>query len=165
MQQLRNFFDEVGHSATQAQISMSQGIVTVWTMSTHANTSRNAARTIDIELRRTLTAELPPALRRLYRRVLEETLAQGVPVDAGAVAVVLSVMDENFEDPLHFAPERMEELLWFAVTAFCDSFGLAVPGACAEALFAIVAIGLACPTIGANAKDPEAIFGVLRQLS
>ena len=134
-------------------------------MSTGAIASPHRTRPIDRAVRRTLAAELPVPLRRVYGRVLEHTLREGVPVDADALAVVLSVMDERFDDPLCFEPERIEELIWFAIAAFCEANELSRPTRCVEALFAVVVIGLSDPALGAVAQDRKGCFAVLRQLS
>jgi len=134
-------------------------------MSSHADFPRSEPVHVGTEIRRALTGELPVQLRRVYRSVLEHTLSQGVPVDPSAVAVVLSVLDERCEDPLLFIPERIEQLVWFEVAEFCAENRITVPQRCVEALFAVMAISLADPTLGARAEDPEAVFGALAALS
>lgn len=109
--------------------------------------------------------ELPESLRRLYRRILVETLREGVPVCPDALAVLFSALDESAEDPLHIRCELVERLLWFEIASFCESNNLAVPAGCADALFATLAIGVAESGTGLRVEDPEAAFGVLSQLS
>ena len=101
----------------------------------------------------------------MYRRVLEHTLKQGVPVQANALAVVLTVLDERFDEPLRFRAEMVEQLLWYEIAEFCAEHRLDAPKGCADALFAVIAISLADEQLGARAEDPEAVFGALRQLS
>lgn len=134
-------------------------------MSTRADNPCKTPTPVDRTVRRTLTNELPLGLRRVYTRVLGHTLNQGVPVKPDALAVLLTVLDERFDEPLRFSPEMVEQLLWYEVAEFCAEHSLEAPIGCGEALFALVAISIADESLGARAEDPEAVFGVLRQLS
>ena len=120
---------------------------------------------IDRAVRRAMVNELPESLRRLYRRILIETLREGVPVCPDALAVLFSALDESAEDPLHIRCELVERLLWFEIASFCESNNLAVPAGCADALFATLAIGVGESGSGLRVEDPEAAFGVLAELS
>lgn len=119
---------------------------------------------IDRTVRRALVQELPEPLRRLYRSVLVTTMRQGLPVDPDALAVVLSVIDECAEEPSLVTCELVQQLLWYEIAAFCARSHIEVPIDCTEALFALVAIGVADETVPLRVKDPEKTFGVLNQL-
>jgi len=116
-------------------------------------------------MRRTMVDELPASLRALYRRVLVETLRSGVPVDPGALAVVLSAFDECADDPERITSAVIERLLWFEIAVFCERHNLEVPSGCSSALFACVAIAVGDDRTPVRIEDPKAVFGVLDQVS
>ena len=120
---------------------------------------------IDRLVRRTLVQELPAPLRQLYRTVLITTLGEGLPVDPDALAVLLSTLDECADDPMRIHSALVEQLLWFEIAAFCARNQLEVPSGCAAALFAAVAIAMGDETVPLRVENPEAVFGVLSQLS
>ena len=125
----------------------------------------DGCRRIDRIVRRALVQELPVPLRQLYRSVLITTLSEGLPVDPDALAVLLSTLDECADDPMRINSALIEQLLWFEIAAFCARSQLQVPSGCAAALFAAVAIVMGDEAVSLRVEDPEAVFGVLSQLS
>lgn len=115
--------------------------------------------------RRILVAELPPALRCLYSRVLATTLGEGVPVAPNATAVLLSTLDESYDDPMRFTKGRIEELVWFRLDEFCQRNALLIPKGWERALFATLAIAAGDPAVGCRVEDPREVFNAISQLT
>ena len=120
---------------------------------------------IDRASRRALVEELPPVLRRANRFVLAETLANGVPVDAGELAIVLSVLDEHSDSPLEFRAEAVQELVWFGIAQFCADMGLTVPPHCGSTLFAVLALLVGSDSFVTSGDEPAALFAAVRELT
>ena len=154
-----------GDVGLRPDVSLSHPIRTVWVMSETPENALDDLRPLDRVARRTLTDELPPALRLAYRAVLEETMAAGVPVDPGALSVVLSTLDERSDEPLDFRAETVQELLWFAIAEFCESLGFVIPEGCHEALFAVLTILIADPRFDTSGDGAEVLFSAFRELT
>lgn len=112
-----------------------------------------------------MIAELPDELRRLRRRVLTETMANGVPVRPAALCAVLAAHCDLADAPLTFTAEHVEELLWFGVNEYCEDVGLELPEGCREALHAVLAAASALALFGDDSDPVADVFGVFRQLA
>ncbi len=131
----------------------------------HKSTSRTRLRCVDRGHRRALVDELEPATRALHVEVLRVTLAEGVPVNPGALAIVLSAHDERAPQPLLFTANDVTELLWFGVAEFCEEYGLEVPAGCSDALHAVLAIGDATGQLHPDSDSPRTLFNAFRELA
>lgn len=134
-------------------------------MSIRAHERNPKTHALTVAERRALVAELPVVLRRMYRRVLVTTLREGVPVDASATVIVLSALDESYDDPMCFTAERVEELAWVHIGSFCAANMLAAPSQWDRALFSIMALAVADPSMGCDVEDPREVFHTLSQLT
>lgn len=112
-----------------------------------------------------MTAELPDELRRLRRRVLTDTMANGVPVRPAALCAVLAAHDDLADTPLTFTAEHVQELLWFGVHEYCEDVGLEVPEGCRDALHAVLAAASAMNLFADDSDPVGEVFGVFHQLA
>lgn len=122
-------------------------------------------KAIDRTVRRAIVAELPIELRVLRRRVLTETMANGVPVRPAALCAVLAAHNDVADAPLTFTAEHIEELLWYGVNDYCEDIGLVIPVGCAEALHAVLATASALDFFDANSDPIADVFGAFHQLA
>lgn len=136
-------------------------------MSNSTHNPPTAAEPVEIDrhVRRSLTAELPPALRGLRRRVLAETMANGVPVRPAALCAVLAAHVDLADSPLTFTAAHVQELLWCGVSEFCEDVGLIMPDGCAEALHAVLAVANAQGLFDEESDSTAAVFGAFRELA
>lgn len=107
-------------------------------------------------LRRLVTA-FPSEIRRLRLEVLKTTMASGVPVDPGAVTVVLAAHLDRAAEPLQFTPEHVAELLWYGIIRYCDDVGIGVPPGSPLALHALLAVLVGSGRLSA-AVSPGPLF-------
>ncbi len=142
------------------QRSMSYPIVTVVSMEEihHADVAITPAH------RREIRTSLPESLRRLYCEVLADTLRNGVPVCASALAVVLGAHHAIAEEPLAFTGQQVEQLVWYAIADFCEDRELVVPAGCFEALHATLATATASSVLAIQSDNPRALFTALETL-
>lgn len=95
---------------------------------------------------------------------MRETLANGVPVAPAALTVVLSVQDEQSEDPLGFTVAGVEQMLWYGIDAFCEELAIAVPDGCTAALHAVLAAAVRLELLGPGSDSPGDLFAAMRGL-
>ena len=112
-----------------------------------------------------MIAELPIELRVLRRRVLTETMANGVPVRPSALCAVLAAHNDLADAPLTFTAEQVEELLWCGINEYCEDVGLQVPTGCPEALHAVLAAASALELFDANSDPIADVFVAFHQLA
>jgi len=137
-------------------------------MSKHTSDSPNtspAPRRVDRSHRRALLHELDDRTRSLHVSVLSHTLAEGVPVNPSALAVVLSAHDDLANETLCFSAEHVTELVWCGIADFCDDYGLAMPDGCSEALHAVLAIGTATSAFSPRSDPSADLFSAFRELA
>ncbi len=113
---------------------------------------------------RMLARELPRSLRDLRVAVMRETLANGVPVSPAALTVVLSVQDEQSEDPLRFTAEGVEQMLWFGIDAFCEELAIGIPPGCGAALHALLATIVRLELLAPGSDPAGELFAAIRGL-
>jgi hypothetical protein len=113
---------------------------------------------------RMLARELPQSLRDLRVTVMRETLANGVPVSPAALTVVLSVQDEQSEEPLRFTVDGVEQMLWYGIDAFCEELAIDVPEGCAAALHAVLAAAVRLELLGEQSDATADLFRAMRGL-
>jgi len=120
---------------------------------------------IDRTVRRALTKELPPELRAIRRRVLAETMSNGVPVRPSALCAVLAAHADLADSPLTFTADHVQELLWSGVSEFCEDVGLVVPNGCSQALYAVLAVAKAHGLFDEQSDSTAAVFAAFGELA
>ena len=114
--------------------------------------------------RREIKDGLPVCLRELYHAVLLDTLRNGVPVRADALAVVLGAHCSLVDEPLAFTGEHVEQLLWFGIDDYCEDEGVITPVGCHQALHAALATAAASSLLSRSADEPRELFDALDSL-
>ena len=114
---------------------------------------------------RPIVVSLPHDVRELRRRVLAETLANGVPVSLAGVTVALAAHVTLCEAPLVWTREHIETLLWFGMQQTVRDLGVALPEDAADALYAIVAVCVDSEFQHPDNDQVAELFAPLRELT
>ncbi len=101
----------------------------------------------------------------LRRRVLVESMANGVPVRPAALSAVLAAHVDLADSPLTFTAAHVQELLWCGVSEFCEDVGFILPDGCPEALHAILAIANAQGLFDPQSDSTAEVFEAFRELA